>query len=134
MKLDSEFFRLPLKFDVDRLVHEASAFAEAEWRPHLTDYKGNTAIILISRRGEQNDDFLGREVRFFCNGRDVHMAAGEAWIFDSWKMHRVVNPKDQLRIHLRDKWKKNEALVERVLPAVSDVVARIERFAGTAPA
>ena len=28
------------------------------------------------------------------------MAAGEAWVFDNWKMHRVVNPTTQLRVHL----------------------------------
>jgi hypothetical protein len=25
------------------------------------------------------------EVRFHCGGQDVHMAAGEAWIFDNWR-------------------------------------------------
>jgi len=28
------------------------------------------------------------------------MAAGEAWIFDSWRVHNVVNPRTDPRIHL----------------------------------
>ena len=31
---------------------------------------------------------------------NVHMAAGEAWIFDNWREHTVVNPTDVRRIHL----------------------------------
>jgi uncharacterized protein (TIGR03032 family) len=40
------------------------------------------------------------EVRFLCLDKSVHMAAGEAWIFDSWKTHNVVNPVTAPRIHL----------------------------------
>ena len=40
------------------------------------------------------------EVRFHCDGSDVHMAAGEAWIFDNWRLHHVVNPTSDERIHL----------------------------------
>jgi hypothetical protein len=40
------------------------------------------------------------EVRFHCGGEDVHMAPGEAWIFDNWRLHRVENPTDETRIHL----------------------------------
>jgi hypothetical protein len=162
MRLDSEFCRLPLRFDAERLANEMAQFSESEWRPHPTDYKGNTALILISSKGEQNDTFQGPmratphldkcpyiqqalssfqtvfsrsrlmrlapqsavprhsdinyhwynrvrihvpivtypEVRFFCNDRDVHMAAGEAWIFDTWKMHRVENRSPHTRVHL----------------------------------
>ena len=39
------------------------------------------------------------EVQFVCGERTVHMAAGEAWIFDSWKVHNVLNPKTAPRIH-----------------------------------
>ena len=28
------------------------------------------------------------------------MAAGEAWVFDNWKVHRVVNPTNGFRVHL----------------------------------
>ena len=40
------------------------------------------------------------QVRFHCDGEAVHMAAGEAWIFDNWRQHRVDNPVDAPRIHL----------------------------------
>lgn len=41
-----------------------------------------------------------RDVRFHCGGASVHMAAGEAWLFDNWRLHEVVNPAPQQRIHL----------------------------------
>ena len=40
------------------------------------------------------------EVRFHCAGESVHMGAGEAWIFDNWREHRVENPTSDARIHL----------------------------------
>lgn len=40
------------------------------------------------------------EVRFHCAGESVHMAAGEAWIFDNWREHRVENPVPEARVHL----------------------------------
>jgi hypothetical protein len=40
------------------------------------------------------------EVQFRCGGDAVHMAAGEAWVFDNWRRHSVVNPGDADRIHL----------------------------------
>ena len=40
------------------------------------------------------------EVRFRCGDESVHMAAGEAWLFDNWRRHSVVNPTDNVRVHL----------------------------------
>jgi uncharacterized protein (TIGR03032 family) len=40
------------------------------------------------------------EVRFLCGEKEVHMAAGEAWIFDTWRIHNVINPRVEPRIHL----------------------------------
>ncbi|MGH8864027.1 MAG: sulfotransferase [Burkholderiales bacterium] len=40
------------------------------------------------------------EVRFHCGDQSVHMAAGEAWIFDNWRRHKVENPGRDARIHL----------------------------------
>lgn len=40
------------------------------------------------------------EVIFFCGDEQVHMKAGECWIFDSWRHHRVVNSADADRTHL----------------------------------
>ncbi|HEU4652448.1 MAG TPA: sulfotransferase [Steroidobacteraceae bacterium] len=40
------------------------------------------------------------EVRFRCENESVHMKAGEAWVFDNWRLHSVVNPTEFERIHL----------------------------------
>lgn len=39
-------------------------------------------------------------VRFQCGKEVIHMAAGECWIFDSWRRHRVVNEGSEDRVHL----------------------------------
>lgn len=39
-------------------------------------------------------------VRFICDGESVHMAPGEAWLFDNWRTHAVQNPTVGERIHL----------------------------------
>jgi hypothetical protein len=39
-------------------------------------------------------------VRFQCGGHEVNMAAGECWIFDTWRHHRVLNQGEETRIHL----------------------------------
>jgi len=39
-------------------------------------------------------------VRFFCGDAVINMAAGECWIFDTWRLHRVLNQGDEVRIHL----------------------------------
>lgn len=39
-------------------------------------------------------------VRFFCDDAEVNMAAGECWIFDTWRMHRVINDDERARVHL----------------------------------
>jgi hypothetical protein len=44
--------------------------------------------------------FTHPAVRFHCDGQSVHMAAGEAWIFDNWRRHHVENAADRDRIHL----------------------------------
>ena len=44
--------------------------------------------------------FTWPQVRFHCDGQSVHMAAGEAWIFDNWRRHHVENKASSQRIHL----------------------------------
>lgn len=44
--------------------------------------------------------FTRPAVRFHCDGQSVHMAAGEAWIFDNWRRHHVENKASAERIHL----------------------------------
>ncbi len=162
MKLKREFYKLPLCFDSERLAEEVSNFSEDEWREHPQKFPGNTSMVLISARGELNDEMSGPmaiteklrrcpyiqqvlasfktvfgrsrlmrlapgaevsqhndvhyywrnrvrihipiitdpSVRFFCADKSVHMAAGESWIFDNWKPHRVINPSAIHRIHL----------------------------------
>lgn len=162
MKLDTEFIRLPYRFDVERLTAEVKALPESAWIDHPNDYKGNLAVPLISLRGEDNNDFNGEmkptphlaqceyiqqviasfgevfgrsrlmrlegnsevkehadghyhwysrvrihvpiitypEVVFHCGDKQVHMGAGECWIFNSWLKHRVVNPTPHTRVHL----------------------------------
>lgn len=162
MKLQTEFIKLPLLFDVERLKHEIAQFAEDEWMGHSTGFAGNLSIPLISLDGEYNDAMhgpmkptpaLGRceyiqqimtefgevfgrsrlmrvepgftvpphvdvnyhwfnrcrihipittteEVLFYSGDKHVHMAAGEAWIFDSWLEHTVKNNSDKTRVHL----------------------------------
>ena len=59
--------------------------AEYYWRSHTRVH-----IPIVTHPG----------VRFFCNDENVHMAAGEAWTFDNWRQHRVVNDTPARRIHL----------------------------------
>ncbi len=40
------------------------------------------------------------EVIFQCGGETLRMAAGDCWIFDSWRRHRVVNNGTRERVHL----------------------------------
>ena len=39
-------------------------------------------------------------VRFQCGDAETHMAEGECWLFDTWRMHRVLNEGNDERIHL----------------------------------
>ncbi len=44
--------------------------------------------------------FTSPRVSFSCGGQTVHMAAGEAWVFDNWREHAVHNDGDSDRVHL----------------------------------
>lgn len=162
MRLATEFLKLPLCFDHERLLEEVNALSADEWLPHPTKFKGNSSVPLISVDGARNDDFsgsmlptpalqqceyirqilakfdsvLGRSrlmrlegrcevpehsdinyhwynrvrihipiitdpsVRFICNKKEINMRPGETWIFDTWKLHQVINEADITRIHL----------------------------------
>ncbi len=162
MRLPKPFYRLPLRFDVDRLRAEAAALAPDAWSRHPNGDAGNDAVRLISVDGGANEEVNGvmrmtphlerspylrqvlasfgvvwsrsrllrlapganvpvhadihhhwfyrvrlhipvltrPEVQFTCGGERVHMAAGEAWLFDNWRLHQVDNPTDSERIHL----------------------------------
>ena len=162
MKLPKPFYRLPVRFDVERLRAEVEGLPTDAWSRHPQEYEGNTAARLITVGGAQNDHVAGAmqptpallaspylqqvlasfntvwsrsrlmriegggsvplhsdtnhhwfyrvrlhipvitrpEVRFFCADQSVHMAAGEAWVFDNWREHKVLNPTPEARIHL----------------------------------
>ncbi len=162
MRLPRPFFRLPLRFDAERLRAEVARMPAAAWARHPNAVEGNSSVRLISAEGAENDEVDGvmlptehlrgapyirqvlasfgvvwsrsrlmrlapgaevpqhadinyhwytrvrlhipvvtrPEVRFSCGDEIVHMAAGEAWLFDNWRQHRVENPTPQERIHL----------------------------------
>lgn len=68
------------------------------------------------------------EVRFTCDGTTVHMAAGEAWVFDNWRLHEVVNPTPDARIHLVADTAGNAAFWQLVA-AGEDAAAPVTRVA-----
>jgi hypothetical protein len=39
-------------------------------------------------------------VRFLCGEAELNMAAGECWVFDTWRRHQVFNDDHRPRIHL----------------------------------
>src|SRR5690606_15907891 len=39
-------------------------------------------------------------VRFQCGSAEVNMAPGECWIFDTWRLHNVLNEDENMRVHL----------------------------------
>jgi len=162
MKLAKPFFRLPVRFDAERLRAEIEALPASAWARHPNEIEGNSSLRFISADGGENDDVYGSmlptlhlqqcpyvrqvlssfgvvwsrsrlmrldphssvpqhadinyhwffrvrmhipivtrpEVSFHCDGQAVHMAAGEAWVFDNWRLHQVENPTDTTRIHL----------------------------------
>lgn len=59
MKLDTEFVKLPLLFDIDRLREEVAQFDDDDWLTHTTGYRGNMGIPLVSLNGEVNDAMHG---------------------------------------------------------------------------
>jgi len=162
MRLPRPFFRLPLRFDAERLRAEVGQMPAEAWARHPNEVEGNSSVRLISVEGAENDEVDGvmlatehlrrapyirqvlasfgvvwsrsrlmrlapgagvpphadinyhwytrvrlhvpivtrPEVRFSCGDQEVHMAAGEAWLFDNWRQHRVENPTPAERIHL----------------------------------
>jgi hypothetical protein len=164
MKLDAPFYKLPIRFDMPRLIEEVRQFAPYEWKldrlkNQVSDY---TCISLVSYRGRDNDTWdapmrptrhlercpylaqvlasfqtplaevrlrrlLGShsiplhydegpllyhrwrvhipivtdpDVLFYCDGQPLHMRAGEVWLFDRLRLHKVINAGSAERIHL----------------------------------
>ena len=57
MKLDQEFYQVPLCFDAERLTQEISQFNDMDWQIHKTKIEGTSSIVLVSVGGTINDDF-----------------------------------------------------------------------------
>lgn len=69
--------------------------AHAEVSPHI-----DQAYYWVERLRVHVPIATRPTVMFHCGDAVVHMAAGECWIFDTWRMHRVVNDAEDSRIHL----------------------------------
>ena len=162
MELSQPFIRLPFAFDADLIAQEIGEIPDSAWMAHPRRMQGNSAVALISKGGEDNDDFVGAmaetphlqacpylrqvlasfgvvlgrsrlmklaagaevalhvdfnyhwhsrvrihipivtnpDVSFYCADQHVNMQAGESWIFNAWRRHRVTNNSDQDRVHL----------------------------------
>lgn len=67
--------------------------AEANWHMDANYYWHQRIRVHVPIQTNES-------VRFHCGEQSVHMAAGEAWIFNTWQMHNVFNPHPDRRIHL----------------------------------
>ena len=56
MQLSQPFIRLPLTVDANRLRSEVEQFGPDDWRDHPQGHPGNTALPLIARHGQSQDD------------------------------------------------------------------------------
>jgi hypothetical protein len=59
MRLPRPFYRLPVRFDVDRLRAEVALFPAEAWARHPNEIAGNFSIRLISADGGENDEVNG---------------------------------------------------------------------------
>jgi uncharacterized protein (TIGR03032 family) len=64
-------------------------------------------------------------VEFLCGDARVHMPAGSAWVFDTWRNHNVINPSPVERIHLVIDTAGSDALT-----ALLDPEQPVHRIAG----
>ncbi|HVR95489.1 MAG TPA: aspartyl/asparaginyl beta-hydroxylase domain-containing protein, partial [Thermoanaerobaculia bacterium] len=63
MRLETEFVKLPLRFDADRLAAEIAEVPETAWRPHPQGHPGNSALPLIAACGDPANDATKGEMR-----------------------------------------------------------------------
>ena len=56
MKLGTEFVRLSLRVDAERLHDEVAQVDESLWRPHPQGEPGNSAVALVAVAGDPQDD------------------------------------------------------------------------------
>ena len=72
--------------------------------------------------------FTSPGVLFHCGDETVHMAAGEAWIFDNWRRHRVLNDSEESRIHLVGDTAGNSAFWQLVAQGQAGAAPLQHRF------
>jgi hypothetical protein len=72
--------------------------------------------------------FTTSGVLFHCGDETVHMAAGEAWIFDNWRRHSVINADDEPRIHLVGDTAGNSAFWQLVARGQTDAPPLQHRY------
>ena len=75
-------------------------------------------------------------VSFHCGPETLHMAAGECWLFDSWRRHKVVNASAETRIHLVIDTSGSArfwAMVREAEQAGAEATAEAERLVPFAP-
>jgi len=63
MQLAKPFIRLPLTADASRLHAEIEQFGPADWRAHPQGHPGNTALPLVARGGQPDDDGVAGPMR-----------------------------------------------------------------------
>lgn len=59
MRLPQRFYRLPVRFDAERLRAEVEALPAEAWTPHPTGEPGNSAVRLITVDGGDSDRLNG---------------------------------------------------------------------------
>jgi hypothetical protein len=84
MRLPQRFYRLPVRFDVDRLRAEIAQIPADAWVAHPTGEPGNSAVRLISVGGGDNDQMHGamgmtRYLERLPYVRQVLAGFGVAW-------------------------------------------------------
>lgn len=62
MKLDTEFFPLPLRCNVEQLLQEVSQFSQGDWLIHSERNPGNASAILVSAGGTIQNDQIALSV------------------------------------------------------------------------
>ena len=80
MKLDTEFIKLPLAFDVERMRAEVEAVPESDWRPHPQGHPGNSALPLISPWGPKG--------RLFRSSRPTQQGRSLSGLLGSTSLHK----------------------------------------------
>ena len=59
MRLAKPFYRLPVRFDAERLRAEVDALPSTAWAAHPNEIEGNSSVRLISANGGENDEVSG---------------------------------------------------------------------------